>query len=223
MRLIVADDAALLREGLSGLLERQGHTVIAQAATAPELEAAVDEAITAHAPPDVVITDVRMPPTMRDDGLAAALRIRARHPQIAILVLSQYIAPAYAADLFATPTESNAAGLGYLLKERVARVADFNRTLDVVATGGIVIDPEVAARLVTNRGHTLNALSPRERDVLELMARGQSNPQIAEHLVLSAGAIAKHVANIFIKLDLPPDQDNRRVRAVLTYLTATQI
>lgn len=230
MRLIVADDAALLREGLVGLLERRGHDILAQAASAPELEAVVDRAVTNGTPPDVVITDVRMPPTMTDDGLAAAVRIRTRHPQTGLLILSQYVAPAYAADLLATtpnhpgaraPTPA-AGGLGYLLKERVARVADFTHSLDIVAAGGIVIDPQVAAQLVANRRTTLDTLSPREREVLELMARGLSNPQIGEQLTLSAGAVAKHVANTFAKLNLAPGADNRRVRAVLTYLTATR-
>lgn len=224
MRLVVADDAALLREGLIGLLERQGHEVIARAATAPELEAVVLRTVKDGTPPDVVITDVRMPPTMNDDGLAAAVRIRAAHPGIGILVLSQYVAPAYAADLFALQSTNPAGtgGLGYLLKERVARVSDFLQSLGIVAAGGIVVDPEVAARLITNRRTALDALSPRELQVLELMAGGMSNPQIAERLVLSAGAVAKHVANIFTKLDLPPGEENRRVRAVLTYLTNNQ-
>lgn len=224
MRLVVADDAALLREGLIGLLERQGHQIIAAAATAPELEAVVLRTVEDGTPPDVVITDVRMPPTMTDDGLAAAVRIHAAHPGIGVLVLSQYVAPAYAADLFApqATTPAGTGGLGYLLKERVARVSDFLQSLGIVAAGGIVVDPEVAARLITNRRTALDALSPREREVLELMARGMSNPQIGEHLVLSTGAVAKHVANVFTKLDLPPGQDNRRVRAVLTYLTHNQ-
>lgn len=231
MRLIVAEDAALLREGLIGLLERQGHQVLAWAASAPELVAVLDQTISSGTPPDVVITDVRMPPTMTDDGLAAAVRIRARHPRIGLLILSQYVAPAYAGELFAgapfqtgndasSPAETG--GLGYLLKERVARVADFLHSLEVVAEGGIVVDPEVTARLVANRRTALDGLSAREREVLELMARGLSNPQIAALLVLSAGAVAKHVANLFAKLGLPPSAENRRVRAVLAYLTAVR-
>ena len=236
MRILVADDAALLREGLVGLLERQGHEVIATAASAPELEAVVDRVMggadgPGSPPPDVVITDVRMPPTMTDDGLAAAVRLRARYPGLGILVLSQYVAPAYAADLFddvapghgapGGPGDADRGGVGYLLKERVARVADFMRSLGIVAAGGIVVDPEVAARLVAGRRSAMDVLSPRELEVLELMARGLSNAQIAEHLVLSAGAVSKHVANVFTKLDLPPGEDNRRVRAVLAYLSAT--
>ncbi|SDE10578.1 LuxR C-terminal-related transcriptional regulator [Auraticoccus monumenti] len=226
MRLVVADDAALLREGLVGLLERQGHQVLAQAASAPELEAVVDHAVTSGQPPDVVLTDVRMPPTMTVDGLDAAVRIRARHPGIGIMVLSQYVASAYATELFdggagpAAPGDPGTGGLGYLLKERVSRVADFLHSLQIVAAGGVVIDPEVASLLVLDRRTALDALSPREREVLELMARGLSNAQIAQQLVLSAGAVSKHVANLFTKLDLPPGEENRRVRAVLAYLTA---
>lgn len=225
MRLIVADDAALLREGLIGLLERQGHQVLARAASAPELGAVVNHAVGNAEPPDVVLTDVRMPPTMTADGIDAAVRIRAQHPRIGIMVLSQYVAPAYATKLFngrARPTGPDASrvgGLGYLLKERVARIADFIHSLQIVAAGGVVIDPEVASLLVAGRRTALDDLSAREREVLELMARGHSNPQIAQHLVLSAGAVSKHVANIFTKLDLPPGEDNRRVRAVLAYLT----
>lgn len=229
MRIVVADDAALLREGLVGLLERQGHDVVAQAASATELEAVVDRAMSdGGTPPDVVITDVRMPPTMTDDGLAAAVRLRGRYPGLGILVLSQYVAPAYAADLFddghpgtTGSGDADRGGVGYLLKERVARVADFMRSLGIVAAGGIVVDPEVAARLVAGRRSALDVLSPREQEVLELMARGLSNAQIADQLVLSAGAVSKHVANVFTKLDLPPGEDNRRVRAVLAYLSAT--
>lgn len=230
MRLVVADDAALLREGLMGLLERQGHQVLASAASAPELETAVERLATSGSLPDVIITDVRMPPSFTDDGLAAAVRIRDSHPKVGLLILSQYVAPAYAAELFAgSPAASglgaNAAapgGLGYLLKERIARVTDFVQSLNVVADGGIVLDPEVTAQLVSNRRSALDGLTAREREVLELMARGLSNPEIAQRLFLSGGAVAKHVANTFTKLDLPPSADNRRVRAVLAYLTAVR-
>lgn len=225
MRLIMAEDAALVREGLAGLLERQGHHVSAQVDSATALESIVEEAAHSSTLPDVVITDVRMPPDMRDDGIAAAMRIRSRYPRVGILILSQYVAPGYAADLFAGtdgPHDTPSGGLGYLLKERVARVADFFDSLAIVARGGTVIDPQVAARLVANRRSALDALSPREREVLELMARGMSNPQIATQLVLSAGAVSKHVANVFTKLGLPPEEDNRRVRAVLAYLTASR-
>lgn len=223
MRLILAEDAALLRAGLTGLLERQGHQVIAEAGSAPELEAAVAEAARGGTLPDVVITDVRMPPTMSDDGLAAALRIRRAHPGVGILILSQYVTPRYATDLLAATAGHSgdaSGGMGYLLKERVARVADFLDSLAVVGRGGTVLDPEVSARLVAGRGGALATLSPREHEVLALMARGMSNAQIAVDLVLSPGAVSKHVANVFTKLGLPPEEDNRRVRAVLTYLAA---
>lgn len=228
MRLVIADDAALLREGLAGLLERQGHEVIAQAASATELEAVVERAVRDGTAPDVVLTDVRMPPTMTDDGLRVALTLRERHAGIGILVLSQYVAPAYAAELFATGRpgigvgghEEPTGGIGYLLKDRVSRVADFVRSLGIVAAGGVVVDPEVATRLLQGKRSALDALTPRELEVLELMASGLSNQQIAAELVLSGGAVAKHVANVFAKLDLGPGEENRRVRAVLAYLTA---
>ncbi|MGC5615889.1 response regulator [Georgenia sp. Z1491] len=228
MRLVVADDAALLREGLVGLLERQGHEVVAQAASAPELEAVVEKVAGGGEAIDVVVTDVRMPPGDGEDGLRAAARIRAAHPEIGILVLSQYAAPAYAAELFAPLSDPAAAassrpdvgGLGYLLKERVARVADFMRSLGIVAAGGVVADPDVVSRLVAGRRTAVDALTVREREVLELMASGLSNSQIAERLVLSNGAVAKHVANVFSGLGLAANEENRRVRAVLAYLTA---
>nr|NLD40239.1 response regulator transcription factor [Actinomycetales bacterium] len=226
MKLVVADDSALLREGLVGLLERQGYAVIGQAASAPELEAVVDAAAAAGNAPDVVLTDVRMPPSMTDDGLKAAVSIRSRHPEIGILVISQYVAPAYATELFGrapgAAQPGAAGGLGYLLKDRVSRVADFLRSLGIVAAGGVVIDPEVASTLIQGRTTALDGLTPRELEVVQLMAEGLSNQQISEKLFLSAGAISKHVANVFTKLDLPPGEDNRRVRAVLTYLTESR-
>lgn len=225
MRVIVADDSALLREGIVGLLERQGHEVVAQAASAPELLTAVDAAERNGQTTDVVITDVRMPPGMSDDGLEAAITIRRNHPGIGILVVSQYVAAAYAAQLFGGPeggivsAPRTAGGLGYLLKDRVSRVSDFLRSLDIVGAGGVVVDPEVATRLIQGRGSALDSLSPRELEVLQLMSEGLSNQQIAERLYLSAGAVSKHVANVFTKLGLPAGEDNRRVRAVLAYLT----
>lgn len=221
MKLVVADDSALLREGLVGLLERQGHTVLAQAASAPELLTSVESAVAAGRTPDVVLTDVRMPPGMADDGLKTALKLRHTHPEIGILVLSQYVAPAYAADLFARGGLGHG-GVGYLLKDRISRVADFMRSLNLVASGGVVVDPEVAARLLQGRSGALDALTPRELEVLELMAAGLSNQQIGDQLVLSGGAVSKHVANVFTKLGLGPDEENRRVRAVLAYLTEQQ-
>lgn len=155
---------------------------------------------------------------MGTDGLDAALELRAEHPGLAIVVVSQYVAPAYASRLL----ESDAGGFGYLLKDRVARVADFLRSLEVVAAGGVVVDPEVARRLARARSGPLATLTPREREVLSLMAEGLSNAQIAERLVVSAGAVAKYVAAVFVKLGLPVGEDNRRVRAVLTYLTSRE-
>ena len=218
LKVILADDSALLREGLAGLLERMGHQIQAHASSAPELVKAVEEAAAADDLPDIIITDVRMPPEMTDDGLRAAVQIRGAHPDLAIMVLSQYVAPAYAKTLF----DAGGGGTGYLLKDRVARVADFIQSLQMVATGGVVVDPEVAASLIRSKGSALTSLTPREREVLEAMARGLSNSQIAKELFLSGAAISKHVANVFMKLGLSPDQENRRVRAVLTYLTETQ-
>lgn len=218
MRILVADDAALIRAGLVGLLERAGHRVVAEAGDAPELIAQC--ARLAEGPdglPDLVITDVRMPPTMTDDGLRAAVQLRASHPGLPMLIVSQYVAPAYAATLL----ETNAAGgVGYLLKERVGRVADFMRSAELVAAGEVVMDPEVVAQLLNARrtDPRLGRLTPRELEVLSLMAKGAANQQIAAQLVITPAAVAKHVANIFAKLDLGPDEDNRRVRAVLAYL-----
>lgn len=228
MRLIVADDSALLREGLVGLLERQGHDVVTQAASAPELLMAVEAAHREGGLPDVVITDVRMPPGMSDDGLAAAIEIRRQHPGVGILVLSQYVAAAYATELFGgqgptmlTAAPGGAGGLGYLLKDRISRVADFMGSLSIIAAGGVVVDPEVASRLIQGQRSALDRLSARELEVLELMSHGLSNQQISDTLYLSSGAVSKHVAAVFMKLGLATGQDNRRVRAVLAYLTAS--
>ena len=218
MKLIVADDSALFREGIVGLLERQGHEILAQAASAPEL---LDVAATEHA--DVIITDVRMPPGMSDDGLRAAVELRGTQPETGIMVLSQYVAPAYATRLFEpTAPIDGVGGLGYLLKDRVARVADFIRSLQVVAAGGVVVDPEVATSLVRGKPSRLDALTPREVEVLELMAQGLSNQQICDTLYFSAAAVSKHVASVFSKLGMQPGEENRRVRAVLAYLTEQQ-
>ena len=213
---MIAEDAALLRAGLVGLLERAGHTVVAEATDAPGLEAAVAGC---DPVPDIVITDVRMPPTMTDDGLRAAIRIRSRLPQLPIMVLSQYVAPAYASELLDSTAD---AGTGYLLKERIGRVADFMASLTMVAGGGVVVDPEVVASLLRSRPVDAK-LTPREREVLALMADGSSNSQISEKLFVTPAAVAKHVANIFAKLDLGPDQENRRVRAVLAYLRDAEL
>jgi len=217
MRLLVADDAALIRAGLVGLLERAGHQVVAEAADAPELLAQCRRLATGDGLPDLVIADVRMPPTMTDDGLRAAVALRAEYPSLPVLMLSQYVAPAYASTLLEGGASS---GLGYLLKERVGRVADFLSSVQLVASGGVVVDPEVISQLLNSRrgDPVLGRLTPRELEVLSLMANGAANQQIADKLVISTAAVAKHVANIFTKMGLGPDEDNRRVRAVLAYL-----
>ncbi|MEN0071055.1 MAG: response regulator transcription factor [Propionicimonas sp.] len=222
MRIVLAEDAALLRAGLVGLLQRAGHSVVAEVEDAPSLEAAVDACACGDGLPDVVITDVRMPPSMTDDGLRAAVAIRQRYPRLPIVILSQYVAPAYASVLLETSSRPDSAGTGYLLKERVGRVADFMNSLELVAGGGMVVDPEVVGSLLHSRHDDarLARLTPREREVLALMAGGASNTQIAERLVVTPAAVAKHVANVFAKLDLGPDEENRRVRAVLAYLDA---
>lgn len=218
LRIVLADDAALLREGLAGLLERQGHEVVAQEARADALRQTVTRLAAENALPDLVITDVRMPPGMSNDGLVAALDLKRQYPQVAIMVLSQYVAPAYAAELFELRSEG---GTGYLLKDRVSEVADFLRSLGVVASGGVVVDPEVARAMIASNRSGIGSLSARETEVLELMARGLSNGQIAEQLVVSGAAVAKHVAAIFTKLGLDPSEENRRVRAILAYLSET--
>ena len=214
LRIVIADDSAILREGLAGLLERRGHEIVGRAGTAVELEEVIGK-LSAQLP-DVVITDVRMPPEMGDDGLKAAVALRRAYPGLPVMVLSQYVAPAYAVALFDSPD----AGTGYLLKDRVSEVRDFLASLEVVAQGGTVIDPTVAQALMRSGRSGLGELSPREREVLELMSRGKSNKDIAAELVLSNAAVAKHVSNIFTKLRLDPSEDNRRVKAILQYLSA---
>ena len=212
MRVVIAEDAALLREGLSRLLADRGHEVLAAVADADALLAAV-----ARHHPDVAVVDIRMPPTHTDEGVRAALQLRRDHPGTGVLVFSQYIETRYAARLLA----GNAAGVGYLLKDRVADVAEFTGALARVAAGGTALDPEVVRQLLSASRHAggLAALTSRERDVLALMAEGRSNAGIAAGLVISAGAVEKHVASIFGKLGLPPAEgDNRRVLAVLRYL-----
>lgn len=217
MRLLLAEDSALLREALVALLERLGHTIAATAHTAPELQSAYSRLVDAGEAPDLVLTDVRMPPSGTDDGLRAALDIRAAHPSQPIMVLSQYIADTYARELLTLPEGA----VGYLLKDRVNRVRDFAVALKSVAAGGTVIDPEVVQHLLSRtRPGPLDRLTPREREVLGLMADGGSNAEIANALTLTDAAVSKHVGNIFTKLDLSPVEDNRRVRAVLTYLQA---
>jgi DNA-binding NarL/FixJ family response regulator len=211
VRIVIAEDSVLLREGLTQILGRFGHDVIAAVAEAPALIEAVRE----HHP-DVVITDVRMPPGFRDEGLRAALDLREQHPGLAVLVLSQYVEQSYAAELLQT-----GGGVGYLLKDRVGDVAEFLDALDRVAGGDTVIDPEVVRQLLSRRrGATpLDRLTDREREVLSLMAEGRSNRAIARRLVVSEAAIVKHISSIFMKLDLPPaPDDHRRVLAVLAQL-----
>ena len=291
MRILLADDAALLREGLAGLLTTAGHEVVAQVADADALRTEVGRLAAAGELPDVVVTDVRMPPTGTDDGLRAAIDLRRAHPGLPVVVLSAYVAGPYVQDLLEEtesptspagpggPSASSGGAVGYLLKERVGRVADFLHSLDIVVGGGVVIDPEVVSHLmkaaraagsaqditgsgagegaVTMTGSVpgtapapsdpqgpvmtgaaspstpsdgiataapggagLDRLTRREQEVLELMAQGLSNAQIAERLVVSDGAVAKHVANIFRGLDLQPGEENRRVRAVLAWLHA---
>jgi DNA-binding NarL/FixJ family response regulator len=219
MRVLIAEDAALLREGLRRLLEDRGHEVVA---TVDEPVALV-AAVAAHGP-DAAIVDVRMPPTFTDEGLRAAIELRRDHPATGVLVFSQYIETRYATRLLA----AGAAGVGYLLKDRVADVAEFTDALARVAAGGTALDPEVVSQLLgarlgdrrPGRGTTgLGSLTAREREVLSQMAEGRSNAAIAAELVVSPGAVEKHVAGIFAKLGLPPsDGDNRRVLAVLRYL-----
>jgi DNA-binding NarL/FixJ family response regulator len=212
MRVVIAEDAALMREGLVGLLEERGHEVCAAVADAAALLAAV----AAHRP-DVAVLDVRMPPTHTDEGLRAALVLRREHPGTGVLVLSQYIETRYAAQLLA----GSAAGVGYLLKDRVADVAEFVDALARVAAGGTALDPDVVGRLLAAQrdARGLADLTPREREVLALMAEGRSNAGIAAALTVTGGVVEKHVANIFGKLGLPPAEgDNRRVMAVLRYL-----
>jgi DNA-binding NarL/FixJ family response regulator len=217
MRVVIAEDAALMREGLVGLLTDRGHHVCAAVADADALLAAV-----AGHHPDVAVVDIRMPPTHTDEGLRAALQLRRGHPGTGILVLSQYIETRYAAQLLT----GNTGGVGYLLKDRVADVADFVDALTRVAAGGTALDPEVVSQLLGTRrhAHRLTDLTPREREVLALMAEGRSNAGIAAALTVTGGVVEKHVANVFTKLGLPQtDGDNRRVLAVLRYLRSSNV
>jgi DNA-binding NarL/FixJ family response regulator/class 3 adenylate cyclase len=212
VRAVIADDSTLLREGLARLLEERGIEVIAQARDAAELMLKVRSY---H--PDVAIVDIRMPPTQTDEGIRAAREIRAKHPQTGVLVLSQHVAHTYAVELLADSAE----GLGYLLKDRVSEVDEFTEAVRRVADGGSALDPLVVAELVgRNRGDDpIERLSPREREVLELMAEGRSNHAIGRQLFISPRAVEKHVTSIFTKLRLPPtQQDHRRVLAVLRFL-----
>ncbi|MFC5662589.1 response regulator [Kitasatospora misakiensis] len=211
LRVVLAEDSVILRDGMVELLGARGCEVVATAGTAPELLAAVAE----HRP-DVAVVDIRMPPTHTDEGIRAAVEIRATEPGTGILVFSQHVETAWASRLLA----GGAAGTGYLLKERVARTSEFMDALHRVADGGTALDPEVVTRLMRGgRRSRVDTLTPREHTVLELMAQGHSNRSIAASLVVSERAVEKHVAAVFTKFDLPAtDTDNRRVKAVLTYL-----
>ncbi|EXU63402.1 LuxR family transcriptional regulator [Streptomyces sp. PRh5] len=213
LRVVLAEDSVLLREGLIGLLGRCGHDVVAAVGDAPALLAAVEE----HAP-DIVLTDVRMPPGFQDEGLHAAVRLRERRPTLPVLVLSQYVQRTYASELL---DSGDGTGVGYLLKDRVGQVADFVAALCEVADGGTVVDPEVVRQLLRRRRDPLERLTAREREVLGLIAEGKSNGAIARALVVSDAAVGKHIGSILTKLDLPPaEETHRRVLAVLAYLRA---
>ncbi|KQW16633.1 response regulator transcription factor [Streptomyces sp. Root369] len=213
LRLIVAEDAVLLREGLVGLLQRVGHEVVAAVGDADALVAAVRADR-----PDLIVTDVRMPPSLSDDGLRSAVSLREEFPGLPVLVLSQYVERSYALRLL---DSGGGAGVGYLLKERVSAVVDFVSAIERVAAGGTVVDPEVITQLVRLRQDPLERLSPREREVLALIAEGRTNASLAKHLFISEAAVNKHIGNIFNKLDLPVDTEgHRRVLAVLAFLRA---
>jgi len=217
MRVVIAEDQVLLREGIVALLREHELEVVAQAEDGPGLLRIVG----GHKP-DLAIVDVRLPPTFTDEGVRAALQARERHPEVGILILSQYVEPVYTAELLA----SGQGGIGYLLKERAGDVPAFLDAIRRVAAGGTALDREVVAELMAHRsGHDegpLGALTPREREVLALIAEGRSNAAIARAMVVTLGAVEKHISNIFAKLDLPAgDDDHRRVLAVLAFLRAT--
>ncbi len=218
MRIVIAEDSVLLRAGLTRLLSDGGHDVVGAVGDAESLIDAVE-----RLEPDLAVVDVRMPPTHTDDGLRAALQVRERWPRVAILVLSQYVEESYASELLADShgNDGGIGGVGYLLKDRIADVGDFMDAVGRVGDGGAVFDPEVVAQLLarSHRRDPLATLSPREREVLALMAEGRTNAAIAGTLVVSDGAIEKHVSSIFSKLDLPPAPgDHRRVLAVLRWI-----
>lgn len=223
MRILLAEDAALLREGLVALLERSGHTVV-PVSTATELDHRA-RSLAAGGEVDLVLTDVRMPPGDADDGMRVAVGLRAAFPELPIVVLSQYITHDYAAALLGDDTPSGgsarpavSAGVGYLLKDRVAHVHDFLRALETVRSGGIVVDPAVISALMRHRRDRLQSLTDREREVLALVSEGATNQQIAGWLHLSEGAVVKHIGAVFDKLGLSERQGNRRVLAVLAHL-----
>ena len=216
MRIVIAEDSAVLRAGLAEVLDRRGHDVVAAVGDAGALRAAIER----HRP-DVAVVDVRMPPGYTDEGLRAAIALRRDHPGLGVLVFSQYIETRYAADLLETAPGRGAAGVGYLLKDRVADVGEFIDALHRIAAGGTALDPEVVTQLIgaSRRTDALRTLTTREREVLALMAEGRSNSAIAGSLVISDKAVEKHVGHIFTRLGLlPSDDDHRRVLAVLRYL-----
>lgn len=214
MRVVIAEDSAILRDGLVQLLQVRGVEVAAAVADADALLAAV----AGHAP-DVAVVDIRLPPTQTDEGVRAAVRLREEHPRTGVLLFSQYVETTHASRLLGNP-----AGFGYLLKERVVDIGEFVAALERVAAGGTALDPEVVAQLfgASRRRSALDGLTPREREVLALMAEGRTNQSIARTFTVSERAVEKHIANIFAKLDLPPSETgHRRVLAVLRYLEST--
>ncbi|BCY11153.1 response regulator transcription factor [Actinoplanes sp. L3-i22] len=212
-RVVLAEDSVLLRDGLVGLLARFGHEVVAAVSDPDGLRAAV----AAHEP-DVVVTDVRMPPGFRDEGLRAALDLRRERPGLPVLVLSQYVETRYATELL---NAGDGTHVGYLLKDRIGHVTEFVDALRRVVDGGTVIDPEVVRQMLRRRRDPLDALTVREREVLALVAEGRSNAAIAAALTVAEASVAKHIRNILQKLGLPPDDEtHRRVLAVLTFLRA---
>ncbi|QMU75015.1 response regulator transcription factor [Streptacidiphilus sp. PB12-B1b] len=219
MRVVIAEDSVLLRDGLTRLLTDRGLEVAAGVGDGEALLALLDELAARGALPDVVVADVRMPPTHTDEGVRACVELRRRHPGVGTLVLSQYVEERYASELLSGSTR----GVGYLLKDRVADVSDFVEAVRRVAGGGTALDPEVVAQLLgrSRRHDVLDGLTPREREVLGLMAEGRTNAAVARQLVVSDGAVEKHVSNIFMKLGLAQSsEDHRRVLAVLTYLNS---
>jgi len=211
VRVVIAEDSILLREGLAGLLARFGFEVAATVGDAPALLAAVEETA-----PDLVVTDVRMPPGFTDEGLRAAVALRAARPTLPVVALSQWVQHSYAGELLGS---GDGRAIGYLLKDRVADVAEFVDVLRRVADGATIVDPEVVRRMMLHNRDPLGHLSPREGEVLALVAEGHSNTAIARILVLSEAAVGKHIGNLLAKLHLPlSDDTNRRVLAVLTYL-----
>ena len=218
MRIVLAEDEALLREGLVMLLEHAGHDVVASVATATELVHVVKRGDPA-VPPDIVITDVRMPPGRTDDGLRAAIELRRDRPHLPILLLSQYLGNEYLQRLLdSAEDDPRSGGVGYLLKDRVAHVHEFMQALQTVASGGVVVDRKVISALMHRREDRLERLTPREREVLQHVSAGETNHGIAEALHLSDGAVVKHIGAIFDKLGLSQREGNRRVLAVLAFL-----